>query len=91
VITRTAHLRKAEVRRPEGNEMSIESKATEMQDDIESRVRSIGKGKYGRVLKMARTPGWDEYKKVVTITGIGIGIIGAVGFAIMLIMNALLG
>jgi len=71
--------------------MSVESKATEVQDDIESRIRSIGKGKYGRVLKMARTPGWDEYKKIVTITGIGIGLIGAVGFAIMMIMDFFLG
>ena len=70
--------------------MSIESRATEVQDDIESRVRSIGKGKYGRVLKMAHTPTWDEYRKIVTITGIGIGIIGAVGFAIMLIMDYIL-
>lgn len=71
--------------------MSIESKATEMQNDLESQVRGLGKGKYGRVLKMARRPAWDEYKKVVLITAIGIIVIGAVGFAIMMVMDALLG
>ena len=73
------------------NEMSIGSRTAEVQEDIESRVRSIGKGKYGRVLKMARTPGWDEYKKIVAITGIGILIIGALGFAIYWLMQYLPG
>jgi len=71
--------------------MSIGSRAAEVQDDIESRVRSIGKGKYGRVLKMAHTPSWDEYKKIVAITGVGILIIGALGFAIMWVMQYLPG
>ena len=67
--------------------MAEESKVSGFQDGMEARVRAIGKGKYGRVLKMARRPGWDEYKKIVMITGIGIIIIGAVGFAIMYIMQ----
>ena len=90
MITITAYPRDVGICRLEGKEMSIVSRTAEVQDDIESRVRSIGKGKYGRVLKMARTPAWDEYKKIVAITGIGIIIIGAVGFAIMLIMDLLL-
>lgn len=70
--------------------MEAEAKAAKIQDDLESQVRNIGKGKYGRVLKMAHKPTWDEYKRIVTITAIGILILGAVGFAIMWVMDALL-
>ena len=69
--------------------MDIEKKASTVQDGIESKFRNAGKGRYGRVLRMAHKPSWDEYKKVIMITGIGIVIIGAVGFAIMWMMNYL--
>jgi len=67
--------------------MEAEEKAQKLQDGLESQLRSLGKGRYGRVLRMAHRPNRDEYKKVVTITGIGIAILGAVGFAIMWIMT----
>jgi len=54
---------------------------------IEERMKRLGKGKYGRVLKMARKPTSDEYSKVVLITGLGIAAIGALGFLIYLIMR----
>lgn len=54
---------------------------------IEERVKRLGKGKYGRVLKMARKPTSDEYSKVVLITGLGIAAMGALGFLIYLIMT----
>ena len=70
--------------------MSAEnSKVEGFQDKIESKFRNIGKGKYGRILKMARTPTRDEYRKTVTITGIGIIVLGAVGFGIMWLMTYL--
>ena len=75
----------------EGEIMSIEEKASEVQDGLESKFRGIGKGRYGRVLRMAHRPNKDEYKRVVMITGIGILIIGAVGFAIMWLMRYLPG
>ncbi|QLH74827.1 MAG: protein translocase SEC61 complex subunit gamma [Methanomassiliicoccales archaeon] len=62
--------------------MDIIEKSQEVQDGIEERVRNLGKGKYGRVLKMARRPTNDEYSKIVLITGIGIVLIGLLGFAI---------
>ena len=65
------------------------SKVEGFQDKIESKFRNIGKGKYGRILKMARTPTRDEYRKTVTITGIGIIVLGAVGFGIMWLMTYL--
>ncbi|MCL2143283.1 MAG: protein translocase SEC61 complex subunit gamma [Methanomassiliicoccaceae archaeon] len=71
--------------------MNVEEKASAVQDDLESKFRSIGKGRYGRVLKMAHRPDRDEYKRIVMITGAGILLLGAVGFAIMWIMNYLPG
>ena len=65
------------------------SMAYELQDEFESKARGFGKGKYGRILKMARTPSRDEYVKTMSITGLGIIAIGAVGFAIWWIMSVL--
>ena len=69
----------------DGSESSYE----DLQDEFESKARGFGKGKYGRIIKMARTPSRDEYKKTVYITAIGIILIGAVGFAIMWLMTVL--
>ena len=66
-----------------------DSMAYELQDEIESKARGFGKGKYGRILKMARTPSKDEYVKTMYITGLGIIVIGAVGFAIWWLMSVL--
>ena len=65
------------------------SKVEGFQDKIESKFRNIGKGKYGRILKMARTPTPEEYRKTIAITGIGIILLGAVGFFIMWLMTYL--
>jgi protein transport protein SEC61 subunit gamma and related proteins len=62
--------------------MDVVEKSWEVQKDIEERVQRIGKGKYGRVIKMARKPSTDEYIKVVQITGLGLLLIGGVGFLI---------
>jgi protein transport protein SEC61 subunit gamma-like protein len=61
------------------------NKSWKWQSKIESRIKNAGKGKYGRVLKMARKPTSEEYSKTLIITGIGIVIIGGMGFAIFLI------
>lgn len=66
-----------------------ESMAYELQGEFESKARSFGKGKYGRIIKMAHTPSKEEYKKTLFITGIGIVIIGAAGFVIWWIMSVL--
>ena len=69
--------------------MDIVDKSWEVQKDIEERVGKIGKGKYGRVIKMARKPTNDEYIKTVTITGIGLLLIGGLGFLLYLIWSSL--
>ena len=60
-------------------------KAWDLQYRIETRQKRIGKGKYGRVLKMARKPTNDEYSKTSKITGAGILLIGGLGFLIFLV------
>ena len=62
-------------------------KGWEVQRRIEERLKRMGKGKYGRILKMARKPTPDEFSKVVIITGIGLVAVGALGFAIYYIMR----
>lgn len=57
-----------------------------LQRRIEERFQRIGKGKYSRILKMARKPTREEYRKVIAITGLGIILIGALGFAIYIIL-----
>ncbi|TLZ51017.1 MAG: protein translocase SEC61 complex subunit gamma [Methanobacteriota archaeon] len=62
-------------------------KSWEIQKRIEERTKRMGKGKYGRVLAMARKPTADEYGKVVQIVALGILLIGLVGFTIYLIFQ----
>ena len=60
-------------------------KAWALQHKIEEREQHIGKGKYGRVLMMARKPTNEEYEKTTKITGLGILLIGALGFVIYIV------
>ena len=69
----------------------IVEKSWEVQDEIEERVKRIGKGKYGRVIKMARRPTNDEYIKTMTVTGLGMALIGGLGFLIYLIWSSFVG
>jgi protein transport protein SEC61 subunit gamma-like protein len=65
--------------------MKIPDKAWDTQKKVEQRFQRIGKGKYGRVFKMARNPDTDEYTKTSGITAIGILIIGFIGFIILIL------
>jgi protein transport protein SEC61 subunit gamma-like protein len=71
--------------------MDVVEKSWEVQKDIEERVKHIGKGKYGRVIKMARKPTNDEYIKTMTVTGLGMLLIGGLGFLIYLIWTTVPG
>jgi len=65
----------------------IVEKGWEVQRRIEERLKRMGKGKYGRILKMARKPTTDEFSKVVIITGLGLIAVGALGFVIYFVMR----
>jgi len=64
--------------------VEIVKRAWNLQGQIEERARHLGKGRYGRVLKMARKPTAKEYSKVLQITSLGLIILGAAGFGIYL-------
>jgi protein transport protein SEC61 subunit gamma-like protein len=42
---------------------------------------------YVRVLKLASTPTWDEFSKVALISGLGILLVGLLGFVMFAIMT----
>ena len=67
------------------DQKGIVDKAWDLQHNIETRQKRIGKGKYGRVLKMARNPTNEEYAKTSKITGLGMIIVGGIGFLIYLL------
>jgi protein transport protein SEC61 subunit gamma-like protein len=69
------------------DERSFKERAWDLQHRIEVRQKRIGKGKYGRVLKMARKPTNEEYSKTSKITFAGILLIGGLGFLIFLIAS----
>ncbi|MFW6195876.1 MAG: protein translocase SEC61 complex subunit gamma [Thermoplasmatota archaeon] len=62
--------------------MDIVEGSWKVQKKIEEKAGKIGKGKYGRILKMARKPDSEEYQKTLTICIIGILLIGGLGFLI---------
>ena len=68
-------------------EGGILNRAWEIQHKIEIRQERIGKGKYGRVLKMARKPTNEEYEKTAKITALGIIATGLLGFGIYMIID----
>ncbi|MFH1424672.1 MAG: protein translocase SEC61 complex subunit gamma [archaeon] len=42
---------------------------------------------YLRILKVAKKPTFTEYKTILKVTGIGVIIIGAIGFAVRMLAN----
>ncbi|MGP6239020.1 protein translocase SEC61 complex subunit gamma [Cuniculiplasma sp. SKW4] len=69
--------------------MSVEEDLIGVQKRVERRFSGIGKGKYARIIKMAKKPNEQEFVKVLAITGVGIILLGALGFAIYYIMTTL--
>ena len=62
--------------------MSFIEKVWQTQNKLEERYRRIGRGQYGRVLRLARKPTTDEFVKSSWVVGIGIGIVGLIGFIV---------
>ncbi|HVL49061.1 MAG TPA: protein translocase SEC61 complex subunit gamma [Candidatus Thermoplasmatota archaeon] len=69
------------------HERSLVDKAWEAQEKLESRVSQLGRGKYGRVLRMARKPSKEEFRKAMIVGALGIVFVGAIGFVMYLIFN----
>ena len=67
--------------------MAFLDRARRVQDQFDGRLRQVGHGKYGRILRMARKPEADEYVRVLEITAIGAVIIGSVGFLLYIFFS----
>jgi protein transport protein SEC61 subunit gamma-like protein len=67
--------------------MDIVDRSWEVQRQLEEKAKRLGKGRYGRILKMARKPTSDEYTKIIQVTGLGILIVGGIGFLIFFLMQ----
>jgi protein transport protein SEC61 subunit gamma-like protein len=67
--------------------MAFLDRARRVQDNFDGRLRNVGHGKYGRILRMARRPTSEEYVKVLEVTWLGAILIGLTGFAIYIFFN----
>lgn len=67
--------------------MAFLDRARRVQDQFDGRLRQVGHGRYGRILRMARKPEVDEYVRVLEITAIGAVIIGTVGFLLYIFFS----
>lgn len=70
--------------------MGIFDKFGDLQHDLNDRFSQIGKGRFSRILRMARKPTHDEYIRTAEITAGGLALIGGIGFLIYLIMTILI-
>jgi protein transport protein SEC61 subunit gamma-like protein len=79
-----------ERRAPSGGQRGIVDKAWDLQHRLEGRAKNVGRGKYGRVLKMARKPDAEEFNQVAKVTAVGMLVIGGIGFLIFAVMEYVL-
>ena len=64
----------------------VEEIAQSWQDEIEGRVKGLQTGSYARILKMAKKPSKQEFRQTVIVCGIGMFVLGAIGFVILALM-----
>lgn len=69
------------------NRDTIVAKAWNAQERLEGRFANMGRGKYGRVLRMARKPTPEEYRKAATVSAVGIAVLGLIGFTVYYLMS----
>ena len=62
--------------------MAFLDRARRVQENFDGRLRNVGHGKYGRILRMARKPTTEDYVRVLEVTWLGAVLIGGVGFII---------
>jgi|TARA_Y100001970_G_scaffold243388_1_gene308609 protein transport protein SEC61 subunit gamma-like protein len=68
----------------------VEETVQGWQDGIEERLRRIQTGSMARILKMARKPSKQEFRQTVIVCGIGMFVLGAIGFAMLVLMDNML-
>ena len=71
----------------DGEQRRFEDTVQEWQDSIESNVRKIWKGSWARILRMARKPSKKELKQTIYVCGIGMIVLGFIGFVVLVIID----
>lgn len=67
---------------------TFEQKVQDQQDAIEAWVRrNVTKGSWARIIRMARKPSPEEFRRTSIVCGIGLFVLGAIGFLILLLMD----
>lgn len=66
----------------------FEDKVQAKQDAIEAQFRKISRGSWARILRMARKPTPQEFKQTSIICGIGLFVLGFIGFVILVLMDS---
>ncbi len=66
----------------------VEQTVQGWQDEIEERVRRVRTGSMARILKMARKPSKQEFRQTIIVCGIGMFILGAIGFVMLWLMDS---
>ena len=66
---------------------SFEDKVQDRQDAIEAQCRKISRGSWARIIRMARKPTPQEFKQTSIICGIGLFVLGFIGFVMLIMMD----
>ena len=69
---------------------SFEDRVQGWQDGLESGVRGLGKGSWARIIKMARKPSSLEFRQTCIVCGIGMFVLGFIGFVMLVLMDNVL-
>lgn len=66
---------------------SFEERVQAVQDKIEGGFRRLGRHPWARILRMARKPSKQEFVQTTIICGIGMFVLGFIGFVILVLMD----
>jgi protein transport protein SEC61 subunit gamma-like protein len=66
---------------------SFEDRVQSRQDQFETWVRSFGRGSWARIIRMARKPTKMEFRQTIWVCGIGMFVLGFIGFVMLWLMD----
>ena len=69
---------------------SFEDRVQSWQDGLESGIRGLGKGSWARIIRMARKPTALEFRQTCIVCGIGMFVLGFIGFVMLVLMDNVL-
>ncbi len=68
----------------------FEDRVQGWQDGLESGILGLGKGSWARIIKMARKPSSLEFRQTCIVCGIGMFVLGFIGFVMLVLMDNVL-